>query len=148
MDFAYSLEKNSAAVSLFELAQLLPVGAGKSPGLIAEELAFQQFMRDGSAIDFHERFLAARRLRVHHSRHHFFASTAFTADEHRRRGVCHLLDGDLYFHHFGAGAKENVEVVLSAHLLAQQHGLIKEALLLQYFADSSLEFRRLAGLGE
>ena len=101
MHLADFVQKQRAGVRQVELAQLLPVGSGKCSRLVAEQLTLQQLIRNGGAVDFDEWLLAAAGLRVDHARDNFFARAAFAADQHRRRGVGHLLDGVLHFFHRG-----------------------------------------------
>ena len=58
MHLAHFVQEDGAAIGLFEFAELLAVGAGKRAGLIAKQFAFQQFVGNGGAIDFHERLVA------------------------------------------------------------------------------------------
>ena len=48
------VEKNRAAVALLEPADVPAVGAGEGPLLVAEQLAFQQRVGQGRAVDRHE----------------------------------------------------------------------------------------------
>ena len=58
MHLADFIQEDRAGICQIELAQLLPVRPGKGSLLIAKQLAFQQFVRNGSAIHFDERLVA------------------------------------------------------------------------------------------
>jgi hypothetical protein len=49
------VEKQRAAIGLFETALAAVGGAGEGAALMAEQLAFNQFARDGGHVDGHER---------------------------------------------------------------------------------------------
>jgi hypothetical protein len=55
------VEKQGAARGLLELADLARHGAGESAFLVAEQLAFDQLVRDGGGVDRHERTRAGCR---------------------------------------------------------------------------------------
>ena len=148
MHLADFIQEDGAGIGQIELAQLLPVGPGEGALLIAKQLAFQQLVRDGSAIHFDERFLAAARLRIDHARHHFLARTAFATDQHRGSGVRHLLDGVLHLFHPRTGSEESHEIAVAAYLVPELRDLGRESLLLQDFVDAEVEFLRLEGLAQ
>ncbi len=131
-----------------ELAELLAIGAGECAGLVAEQLAFQQLVRDGRAVHFHERLVAAPRLPVNHARDNFLAGAALAADQHRGRGVGHLLDGVLHLLHAGAGAEQRGEVAVAPHLVAKLRHLAGGTLLLQNSGDAQFQVARVERLDE
>src|SRR5215469_431403 len=106
MHFADLIEEYRPVIRLIELAQLLAMRPGECPGLVAKELTFQQFIGDRSTVHLDERLFAAVRLRIDHARDNFFAGTALTTDEYRRRGVGNLLNRHLDLFHLRAGAEE------------------------------------------
>ena len=57
---------------------------------VAEELALEELVRNRSAVDLHQRAVAARAARVDHVRHELLADAGFAFDEHARR---RLRDG-------------------------------------------------------
>src|SRR5919198_4378781 len=64
MHLADLIQEDGPAVGLLELAQLLALGAGESAGLVSEQFAFQQFVRDGCAVDLNEGLVAAGGIAV------------------------------------------------------------------------------------
>src|SRR6266481_1628617 len=133
MHFTDFVEENGAAVGLFELAQLLPYCARECARLVAKQLTFQQFMRNGRAVDLHERFIAARRFGVNHARNHFLACSTFSANQDRGGSIGDLLNGGLHLHHSGAGAEQHGKVAATPHLFA------KLMLVLKYFGDANVQ---------
>ena len=59
---------------------LSATGAGEAALLVAEELAFHEFLRDRAAIHRHECLVRPRTLLMNHARHQLLAGTRFTAD--------------------------------------------------------------------
>src|SRR5690606_41394617 len=58
------VEKQGAAVSALEPAPVLAGGASEAAAFVTEQFGVDQVGRDGTAIDAHERSLAARRALV------------------------------------------------------------------------------------
>src|SRR5215472_15419443 len=148
MHFADLIQENRAAVRLLKLAEFLPRGAGKSARLIAKQFAFQKLVRDRGAVYLDEGFIGARRLRMNHTCHHFFAGSTLAADQDRGGGVSHLLDGHFDLEHARAGSEQHGEVALLADLLAQLRYLGVQTLCVQNPADSDVEFLGVDRLAE
>ena len=70
------VEEQRAAVGLLELADPPAVGAGERPALVAEQLAFQQRLRDGRAVDRQERAATAAAMVVDGAGDQFLAGAA------------------------------------------------------------------------
>jgi len=140
--FTDFVKENGATVGLFELAELLPCRARECPRLVAEQLTLQQFVRNGRAVDLHERFVAARRFGVNHARNHFLAGSAFAANQDRGGGIGDLLDGGFHLHHSGAGAEQHGKVAAPPHLFA------KLMLVLKYFGKANIQFSYIHGFAE
>ena len=87
------VEKQGAPVCQLELAELLPVRAGKRSPLVAEELALHQVRGDGGKIDRHEGARLAIAAGVDVPRQDFFSGAAVPGDQHG-----HRLGGDLLGH--------------------------------------------------
>ena len=62
------VEKQRAALGLLEQAALARFGAGECAALVAEQLAFQQIVRQRAAVDRNERKIAARAQVVERAR--------------------------------------------------------------------------------
>ena len=72
-------------VALLELADPLPARPCESPPLVAEELAFQQVLRNRCAVDGQERLLRPLAMMINGARDQFLARAAFSGDQ--RRGI-------------------------------------------------------------
>src|SRR5690554_2072582 len=76
------VQEKSAAVGAAEQAGFVVDGAGEAAFLVAEEFAFHQFRRYGSAVDGDERAVGSRALQVDHPGNQFFTAAGFAADKH------------------------------------------------------------------
>src|SRR5256886_10929626 len=66
---------------------------GKRALLVAEQLALEERLRDGGAVDLHEREVAPRALVVQATRHELFPRSAVALDQDRLRLTpCDLAD--------------------------------------------------------
>ena len=83
------VEEERAAVALLELADAAAVGAGEGALLVAEQLALQQGLRDGGAVEGQERRLGPGAVLVDGAGDQFLAGAALAGDQHR-----HVLGGD------------------------------------------------------
>ena len=111
------VQEQGAAVALLELADAAPLGAGEGPLLVAEQLAFQQRLGDGGAVDGQERLVGPAAVVVQGPGHQFLAGAALAQDQHvdvlrgdPADGLAHLL-------HDRAAADDAVAAVLG-----RQHG--------------------------
>src|SRR5690554_703725 len=77
------VQEKSAAVGAAEQAGFVVDGAGEAAFLVAEEFAFHQFRRYGSAVDGDERAVGSWALQVDHPGHQFFTAAGLAADKHR-----------------------------------------------------------------
>ncbi len=68
-------------------------GVGEGALLVPEELALEQVLRDGAAVDRDERAAAAAAAPVNRARDELFADAALAGDEHRGLVVGDLRDG-------------------------------------------------------
>ena len=148
MHLADFIEKECPGIGQIELAQLLTDGAGKGPGLVAEQLAFQQFVRNGGAIHFDEWLLAAAGMAVDHARDYFLAGSAFAANQHRSRGVGNLLDGVLHLFHLWTGTEKAGEIAVAADLIAQLRHFGGGALLVENFVNAKVKILQLKRLAQ
>ena len=85
------VEEQRAALGGFHLAQCLLDRAGESTFLVAEELAFQQLLRDSGAVDRNEAPGLAIAARMDRARDQFLAGPALAQDQHADAGRRHLL---------------------------------------------------------
>src|SRR5229473_4507593 len=75
------VQKKRAARALLELPDTLAVGAGEGAALVAEELAFQQLLGNGRAIERPERPGGSPAVLEQSPSHQLLARTAFTGDQ-------------------------------------------------------------------
>ncbi len=88
------VQEQRAAGGGLEQALAVGAGAGEAALDVPEQLAFEQMLRDGAAVDRHERPAGARALGVDQARHALLADTRLAADEHRRLAARELGDHD------------------------------------------------------
>jgi len=113
------VEEECACAGGLELAALVGDGAAERAFDVAEELAFEQRIRQGAAAHLDERLAGASRLGVDGSGHERFAGAAFARDQHGGVGGgdhLDLLDDAL---HLGVLAQEVVNLARHIQLLAQ-----------------------------
>src|SRR5271157_4944748 len=77
VDVADLIEKQGAVVGLLEPADAISIGAGEGSFDVAEELAFQQVLRECSAVDLDERAIGAWAGCVDRGGEKLLASPAF-----------------------------------------------------------------------
>ena len=85
------VEEEGAAAGRREEPLLVPHGAGERSLHVAEELAFEQRLRQRAAVDREERPVGAQRRVVDVARQHLLAGAALAADQHGRVGRRHHL---------------------------------------------------------
>ena len=81
-----------AAVGELEAADAVFDGTGEGAADVAEELAFEEFAWDGSAIDLDEGFAGAGAALVDGAGDEFFAGAALAEDEDVGFGICDDFD--------------------------------------------------------
>src|SRR5207253_3832887 len=95
-----------AAADLLELADAPAVGAGEGALFVAEQLAFEQVLRDGSAIEGQERRLGSRAVLVDGAGDQLLAGAARTGDQHWDILSRDAADGLVDLAHGRAGADD------------------------------------------
>ena len=93
------VEQQRAAVRLLEFADAAGDRAGEGAFLVAEQLGFQQVLRDRGAVDGDEGLLRAVGAAVNVARQHLLAGPAFAGDEHGGVGTRDLLGELDHFRH-------------------------------------------------
>ena len=86
------VEEDGAAVGLLEGAGLGLVCAREGAFFMAKQLAFDQRLGDGTAIDRDQRLFGAQTQGVDRLRHQFLAGAGFTRDQNREVGSRHQFD--------------------------------------------------------
>jgi hypothetical protein len=84
VDVADLVEEQRAAVGLLEPPDAVAVGAGEGPLDVAEQLALQQALRQGRAVDLDERAAGARAGGVDRLGQELLAGAALAPDQHGR----------------------------------------------------------------
>src|SRR5262249_11738223 len=95
VDVADLVEKERTAVGQLEAADLVPVGARKSPLDVSEKLTFQEALGQGGAVDRNERLFGPVAVLVQGPGQHFLAGAALPTDEHHRiagRNLAHQVE--------------------------------------------------------
>ncbi|MNE21868.1 hypothetical protein D3C80_1150490 [compost metagenome] len=81
--FANFVEEQRAAMGRLSQADLALVGTGERAFFIAEQLAFEQRLRQASAVDHHQRAVCSGAAHVHRTGEQFFTATRLTLQQHR-----------------------------------------------------------------
>jgi hypothetical protein len=113
------VEENGPVLGHLEAAVLPPVGSGESPLLEPEQLAFQEFPREGGAVHLYERFASAVGRLMDGLGDQFLPGAALAADQHRDVRSRHLVQHRLYLSHPLAHAEEQMVLLLGTNLGAQ-----------------------------
>ena len=92
-DFADFVEEQRTAIREFKSPGAITQCTGEGAFDVTEELAFVEFTRDRSAVDFDQRAFCAVTVTVNFTRDNFLACAAFTEDQHG--GVCRCDQFDL-----------------------------------------------------
>ena len=117
------IEEEGPAVGLLELADALPLGPGEGALFVAEQLAFQQVLRDGGAVDGQEGLIGTAAVLVQGAGDQLLARPAFAQDEHVDILRRHPADGLAHLLHHGAAADDAVSSVV----LRQHRGRLHQA---------------------
>ena len=86
------VQEERAAVGHLEQPDAMLVGPGERPLAMAEQLAFDQVLRQGAAIDRHQRHFRPQALIVQRPGDQFLARARLAHDQHGRIGGGHLGD--------------------------------------------------------
>ena len=99
------VQEQRAPRALLELADAAAVGPGEGALLVAEQLALQQVLRDGGAVEGQERRLGARAVLVDRPGHQLLAGAALSGDQHGKALVGDTADGLVRFLHPRAASR-------------------------------------------
>ena len=100
------VEEKGAAFGLLEAPAAHRLRAGEGAALVAEELAFEQVLRNGRRIDRDEGALGARTVAMQRARDELLAGARFPRDQHRRMGMGEPPDRAEHFLHGGGLAQD------------------------------------------
>ena len=114
---------------------------------MAEELALEQGLRDGRAVDRHELLLGARGQIVDRARHQLLAGARLPRDEHRGGGRRGLVDQPVDFAHRRARAEQEPHAAHLLELPAQHGDLARDLGLLDRLVEQRPQPARLDRLG-
>ena len=115
---------------------------------VAEQLGFEQHLRDRRAVHDHERPVATLAARVDRARDHLLAGPALAADQDVRLAVGHLPDQLEDALHRRAVADDGAIALAVPQLAAQAPVLAREQLLLERLLDDDADLVDLEGLGD
>ena len=147
-DIGDLVQENRAAHRGFELALLAVLRAGEGALLVAEQLAFDQGLRQRAAVDHHERVVAPRAQAVDGAGHQFLSGAAFALDQHGGIDSGHRFDLLAHVAHRVAHADQLAERVVFGQLLPQQPVLPFQPVLLQRVARHHRKVVRVERLGD
>ncbi len=106
IDFANFIQENGSAIGQLEFPRFFFGGPGERSPFKTEQLAFHQFSRDGSTVDFDKGFVFPRRFVVDGPGDEFFSGSAFPLDQYGNVSRGDLVDYGLLPLHLGTIGKE------------------------------------------
>ena len=142
------VQKNGAAVRLLDAARFLFDRTGEGALLVTEQLALQQRLGNGGAVDPDVGGLAAFTQGVQRAGDQFLARAALAEDEHRGMGGRDGLNQLAQFTHLGRVADDVVQMERVAGAGAQDGVLLEQPVPLGAPGHGVQQFFRLAGLGQ
>ena len=142
------VEEERAAVGHLEQSDAMLVGPGKRPLAVTEQLAFDQVLRQGAAVDRHQRHLRPQTLIVQRPGDQFFAGARLTDDEHGGIGRGHLGDEAAHQLHPRRVADQLGGAFEAMEPLFQGPILVRQLALLRHPVQHRLQVGQLAGLGQ
>src|SRR4051794_1416524 len=80
------VQEQGAEVGLFDKTFFVLGGAGEGAGFVTKELAFQEFLAKGAAIQGHERLAGPETAMVDRLGEYFFPSTCLSQQQYRSLG--------------------------------------------------------------
>ena len=144
---AHFVEEQRAAMRLFEPALPGADGAGERAAHVAEDLGFEQVLRDRAAVERDELLPAPRARVMDRARHDFLAGAGFAADQNRARRARDGLERLKQIAHRPTAADDAFEAVALLQLLAQPGVLRLQPPLLDGAVECVTQFVELEWLG-
>ena len=137
---SYLVQEDRAGVRLLEFSDAGGGGPGEGALLVAEQLAFEQFLWQRRTVDLHKRLALPGRPLMDGPRDQLLADAALAADEHRDVAVGHLLDDRGNRRHLRVVSPEEKRAVLVVgQLLPELADLRDQAALLDGALDRRVE---------
>ena len=126
------VEKQGAAIGVFDAPDTLALSAGKGPAFMAEQLAFEQVLGNRRAVQRDEGLAGAGAEIVQAARHPLLAAASVATQEDVHRGAGQLEDLPAQvFHRLRYAKQLRLDLVLAGKLLAQLAVLANQAALVQ-----------------
>lgn len=117
------IQEDGASIGLCESPLLIPLGAGKRPPFVSEQLGFQQCFGERSAIHRDEGTAFSRAEIVNRSGSELFSRAAFPAKQHRAVGFGSVREIVEDFAHARTAGHDIVDCVALVELLAKLRNL-------------------------
>ena len=136
------------ALGELDLADAVVDGAGERAALVAEELALEERVREGGAVDGDEAAALALALEVDGARRELLAGARLAVDEHRGVVLRQHADGLEDLVHRLVAAHHVGERVAVGELAAEVVDLVEEAPLLEDLLGGEEDLLLLEGLGD
>ena len=111
---------------------------------MSEEFGFNEFGRDGGAVDLDHRGIGASRLLMDQAGNDFFAGTVLSGDEHARLGGCYLIYY-LAYARYSSRFTDHLRT-RGTYFLAQLFGFLTQGLGLQGILGSDQDPVEVKGL--
>ena len=98
---------------------------------MTKQLRLEQVLRQGAAVDGHERMVLPIAVEMQPARDQFLAGAAFAYDQHCAVRVGHLVNKIINLLHLPAGADNVLETITILQLLPQINVLPQRRLIIQ-----------------
>src|SRR5580700_431349 len=129
------IHEQRSTVCRFEKPVAIFAGASEGAFHVAEQLGFEQCLRECAAVNGDERLFRARAIFMDGARHQFFSSAAFAGNQHPARLRGDGLNQLENFSHLRTCADDVVEARKTAEFSAEDAGFFLQLDALGYFGD-------------
>ena len=147
-DVADLVEEQRAAVGVLEPALPLAVGAGEGPLDVAEQLALQDVLAEGRAVQRDERLVPPRAVVVQGLGHELLARAALARDQDRGRGRRDLAEPGDDRVHLRRVADDPLEAELLVELPLELDVRSRQPLRLRRLVDDGAQLADVERLGQ
>ena len=106
------IEKQRAAICLFEPSHPPGIGTGERAFLVPEQFRFEQFGRDSRGIERNKRLVGSRTVFVQSPRDELLAGAGLTGDQNSHARACQPPDGPKHLLHGGRLADQRRDILL------------------------------------